>query len=52
VAAAVAMVVAVVAKAAAVINRWLHLHSHFRVSDTKKPCMQGFFHVGRAQSFF
>jgi hypothetical protein len=29
VAAAVAMVVAVVAKAAAVINRWLHLHLHF-----------------------
>jgi len=27
----VAMVVAVVAKAAAVINRWLHLHLHFRV---------------------
>jgi len=25
----VAMVVAVVAKAAAVINRWLHLHLHF-----------------------
>jgi hypothetical protein len=31
VAAAVAMVVAVVAKAAAVINRLLFLHSHFRV---------------------
>jgi len=31
VAAAVAMVVAVVAKAAVVINSWLHLHSHFRV---------------------
>jgi len=25
------MVVAVVAKAAAVINRWLHQHSHFQV---------------------
>jgi hypothetical protein len=31
VAAAVAMVVAVVAKAAAVINRWLHQYSHFQV---------------------